>query len=215
MIGKRDRAIHALQPLTASPAGDDARKTAPVQQQHGLLAVVQTFTHRVQQRARKRGLFAGFQKLAPHVDDGDGRHGPLLDAPRQLQTRVLPALGVVAAFQTGRGRPQNDHGALVARPHHRYVAAVIARGVLLLIALVVFFVYDDQPQVLNGREHAGPGGDYHGGLTGANPPPLLGAFGVLKGGMQDGNPFAETVVELSGDGRGQRDLGYQQERAAA
>src|SRR6185295_5525439 len=96
-----------------------------------------------------------------------------------------------------------------------YVAAVIARRLLLLVTLVVFFVYDNQPQILDGRENAGPGRYDHGCLARATASPLLSALGVLKSRVQDGDLFAESMVELTGDGRRQRDLGYQQQRTAA
>ena len=92
---------------------------------------------------------------------------------------------------------------------------MIARRLLLLVALVVFLVDDDQPQVLHRREHAGSRGHHDGSLPGANAPPFLGAFGILKRGVQNGHALAETMVKLTGDGGRQRDLGNQQKRAAA
>ncbi len=62
----------------------------------------------VHQRARKGGLLARFEKLLAHVDQLDLGHGPPLDALRQFEQRVLAALGVVAGFETGRGRAQHD-----------------------------------------------------------------------------------------------------------
>ncbi len=61
--------------------------------------------------------------------------------------RVLAALGVVAAFETGRGRAEDHHRAGIARANQGHIAALIARRLLLFIALIVLFVDDNQAQV--------------------------------------------------------------------
>ena len=71
VIGQRDGAVDALHALAAGAARDETRKAAPVEQQHGLLAVLQTLCHGVDQRARKGRLLAGFQELLAHVDYGN------------------------------------------------------------------------------------------------------------------------------------------------
>src|SRR5258707_12103033 len=58
MVGQRDRAVHATDALSASPASDRARKSAPVKQQHGLLAVLQPERNSLKQPPRKGGLFS-------------------------------------------------------------------------------------------------------------------------------------------------------------
>ena len=63
VIGQRDRAVDALHALAAGAAGDEAGKSAPVEQQHGLLAVFQALPSPLHQRARKGGLLARLQKL--------------------------------------------------------------------------------------------------------------------------------------------------------
>ena len=106
------------------------------------------------QAPRERGLLAGFEKLLAHVDDFDIRHGPLLDALGQLDQRVLAALGVVAAFETGRGRAEHHHRSGCLGAHDGHVAAVVARRFLLLVALVVLLVDDDQAEILDRSENA-------------------------------------------------------------
>ncbi len=135
VIGQRDRAIHAFQPLAAGAARDEARKPAPVEQQHGLLAALQALVDGLHQAPRKRRQFARLQELLPHVDHFDVRHGPLLDALGQFDQRVFAAFGVVAAFQAGRGRPEHHHGAGLPRAHDGDVPAVVARRLLLFVAV--------------------------------------------------------------------------------
>ncbi len=108
VIGERDRAIDAFQSLATRAARDEARKSAAVEQQHGLLAMLQAFGDGLHQPARKRRQLARLQELLPHVDHFDVRHGPLLDALRKFDQRVLAALGVVAALQTGRRRAKHQ-----------------------------------------------------------------------------------------------------------
>lgn len=73
----------------------------------------------------------------------------------------------------------------------------------------MFLVDQEQAEVLHRGEDAGSGGDDDGGLALANAPPLLGAFGVREGGMEDGDAIAEAGEELAGDGRSQGDFGDQ------
>ncbi len=215
VIGQRDGAIDALQPLAAGAARNEARKSAAVEQQHGLLAALQTLGDGLHQPPRKCRLLARLQKLLPHVDHFDVRHGPLLDAFRQLDQGVLAALGVVAALETRRGRTQHHHRAGFARAHDGDIAAVIARRFLLLVARVVLFVDHHQPQVLHRREHARARAHHHRRKACANSPPLLGALGVMEGGVQNGHAIAKALEELAGHRGRQRDLRHQQQRAAA
>ncbi len=215
VIGEGDGAVGALDALAAGAAGDEAREAAAVEQQHGLFAVGEARGHGVDQRAREGGVFAGFEELLAHVDQFDLRHGAALDALRQFEQRVLSGLGVVAGFQTGRGGAQHYYGARMVRAHDRHVAAVIARRFLLLIALVVLFVDDDQSEIADRREDAGAGRDDHCGFAGADAAPFLGAFGVVERGVQNRDAFAEALIELACYGGGEADFGDQHQRAAA
>ena len=106
------------------------------------------------------------------------RHGPLLDAARQFQQRVLAALGVVAAFEAGRGRTQHHARAGRLRAHDGHIAPVVARRLFLLVAAVVLLIHHDQAQVAHRREHPGPRAHHHRRRAGADAPPLLGALDV-------------------------------------
>ena len=213
--GQGDGAVDALDALAAGAAGDEARKAAPVQQQHGLLAALEARADGLQEPAREGGLLARFQELGPHVQDLDLGHGAPLDALGQLQQRVLAALGVVAALQAGRGRAQHHAGAGRLRAHDGHVAAVVARRFLLLVALVVLLVDDDQAQVPRPARTR----------PSACPPPrrprprgcaatARRARTSAKARVQDGHAVAEAVEELAGHGGGERDLGDQHQRAA-
>ena len=166
-------------------------------------------------RAREGGLLARFQKLLAHVDQLHLRHAAALDALGQFEQRVLAALGVVAAFEAGRGRAQHHAGAGRLRAHDGDVAAVVARRFLLLVALVVLLVHHDQPEIAHRREDAGARAHHHARRAGADAAPLLGALGVAEGAVQNGHAVAEAREKLAGHGGRERDLGHQQQRAAA
>src|SRR5258708_1006686 len=115
MKGQGDGAIHALQALPTGAAGDEARKPAAIEQEHGLLAIFEALGYRGGERARKRRLLARLEKFLTHVDDLDHRHGPPLDSLGKFEARILSGRRVVTAFETRRRRSEYHYRARVAR----------------------------------------------------------------------------------------------------
>ena len=116
-------------------------KPAPVQEQNDLPSVVQCVGHRLAERLAQPahdGLFV------PHVDDLDGRHGPVADPARHRQPGVPAALGVAPAFERWRGRAQNHRDPFHLRSLDGHVARVVPRRRLLFEAALVLFVDDQQ-----------------------------------------------------------------------
>src|SRR5579872_3415541 len=103
MIGEGNRAVSALYALAAGAAGYKARKTAAVEQQHGLLAVFDALADGFHQTPRKGGLLSRFEEFLAHIDQVDARQRPFLDTLRQFEQRILFALDVVTAFEAGSG----------------------------------------------------------------------------------------------------------------
>src|SRR5262249_24778628 len=122
--------------------------------------------------------------------------------------------GVVPGFETGGRRSEHDHRTCVPSADDGDVATMVARCVLLLVALIVLFIDYDQPEITHGREDAGAGRYHDASFARAYPAPLLGALGIVKCRVQNRNPAAEAVMELTGDGRGERDLRNQQQCTA-
>src|SRR5205807_7887676 len=85
MVGQRDGTVDAFETIATASAGDEARKAAPVEEQHGLLAFFESCGDGFEKTPRKDGLFAGLQKLVSHVDQLDLSHRALLDAVGKLQ----------------------------------------------------------------------------------------------------------------------------------
>ena len=54
-----------------------------------------------------------------------------------------------------------------------------------------------RPRLRHGREDPGARGDHDAGFAGADAPPLLGAFGVVKRRVQNRDSLAEALMELA------------------
>jgi len=80
-------------------------------------------------------------------------------------------------------------------PHDGDITAVIARIFFLLVAGVVFFVDHDQAEITHRREHSGAGPYHHAGAARADPPPLIGAFGIAESTVENGYAIAKARIE--------------------
>ena len=145
-------------------------------------------------------MLARFEKLLAHVDEIDARHRAVTNAGKQFEKLVFPQLRVVAAFKTGRCGTEHHASTGVLRAHHGDIAAVIARILFLLVALIVLFIDNDEAQIANGREHAGARPHDYAGRAGTNFSPLAGAFGVAESAVQNCDAVAKPGEELSGHG---------------
>ena len=92
---------------------------------------------------------------------------------------------------------------------------MIARGFLLLVAAIVLFVDNDEAQILHRGEDTGAGANNNARLAALDATPLIGPFGIAKGGMQNGHLLAESLEKLAGDSGRQGDLGNQQQGVLA
>ena len=169
------------------------------------------------QLAREGGLLARLQELLPHVDQLDlAAWAARSMRSGQFEQRVLAALGVVAALQAGRGRAQHHAGPRGLRPHDGHVAAVVARGLLLLVAPSCSSSTTIRPRLRTGAK------------TPERVPTTTPARArtrmrrhcsvrsvSVKRRVQDGHAVAEAREELAGHGGGEGDLRHQQQRAAA
>ncbi len=79
----------------------------------------------------------------------------------------------------------------------------------------MLFVDDDETQVLDRREDGRAGADHDARFSTPDAVPLLGALVGRERGVQQGHAGAEGRVQLSRHGRGEADLGHQQNGRAA
>jgi hypothetical protein len=76
----------------------------------------------------------------------------------------------------GCGGAEDNGDAEEFGAHHGDVAGVIARGLFLLVARVVFFVDEDEAEVGHGREDGAACADDNAGFAATDAVPLLGAL---------------------------------------
>ena len=206
VMSEGNGAVLALQSLAAGAAQHHGRISAAIEQDHDLLFAVEALFDLRGEFARDDLLVAGFLEFLAHVDDFDFRQRTLLDAVGQLDQRVFIFLRVEIRFQRRRRRTQNHDGIRHLGAHHRDVASVVARRLLLLVGRIVFFVDDNQREIGNRREDCGARADDHARVSALDAVPLLGALFVGKRGMQDGDFVAEDLVQIGGYRRREADF---------
>src|SRR5947209_15955433 len=95
MKGHGNRAVLALQRLTAGTAEHDGRIPAAIQQDHCLLAALKALSDFLNELAREYLVSAGLLEFKAHVHQLDFRKRPALHALRELDQPVLPFFGIV------------------------------------------------------------------------------------------------------------------------
>src|ERR1700679_2709957 len=117
-------------------------------------------------------FLAGLLELGAHVDELYGGHGALVDAVGHGDALVLAGFTVLPAFEGWRGRAKDHWCSCELGAHNCYIAGVIAWGFFLLVALVVFFVDEDQAEIGDWGEDRGTGADNDGGFSATDAMPL-------------------------------------------
>ena len=176
VVRERDGAILALQLFSAGPADYRKRVAAAVEQNQRLLAAIQRLARLLHQRARKKLLLPRLLKLAPHVDQLDGGQRAIHHAVAHFDQLVPAQHRVLPALQRRRGRAHHHLGALDFGPHHGHIARVVARRLLLLVALVVLLVHQNQAEIRHGREDGRPRANHNRRFAPPYAPPLVAAL---------------------------------------
>ena len=128
---------------------------------------------------------------------------------------VAALLGVDQALDRGRGRAQH-HGRLPEMAaHHRHVARLIGDALLLLVALVVLLIDDDQAEIGEGQEQSRAGADHELRLVLGHGAPDAAALRCRNAGMPLGRAGAETLLAAGNELIGERDLGHQHQHLLA
>ena len=119
------------------------------------------------------------------------------------------------ALRPRRGAADHQQRALVGRPALRDRAGVVAGIALLLVRAVVLLVDDDQPEVVERREHRRARAHAHARLAAPHPPPLVVALALREPRVHHRHPLAEALDEAPRRLRRERDLRHQHDRRAA
>src|ERR1700751_4719177 len=99
MVGQRDRAVRALQFLSARPAHDDKRVAAAVEQDDVLLAPFKCFLRFFHQGAGKKMFLTCLLKLTSHVDEFHTRERALVKPLMPLDARLFALMCVMPRFE--------------------------------------------------------------------------------------------------------------------
>src|SRR6202030_3265941 len=93
-MGKSDGAILALQFFAAGAAEYSKRISAPVEQDDGLLATIDSGLCPLQQNTGKDALLPGLLELEAHINQVHHRQWPLVDPLRHLNQRIFSRLRI-------------------------------------------------------------------------------------------------------------------------
>ncbi len=203
-------AIRALQAEAAGAAERERRIAAAVEEQQRLLFALERGLHRLRQPRRDEA--AARRALAPHVDRLDHRQMRAAEPLRQMKALVAAAPRVDFRFDRRRCRSQHHRDFRHAAAHHRHVAGVIMRAVLLLVGGVVLFIHDDQAEIGVRQKQRRARADHHRHFVGGDRGPGARARAGGKLRMPFRGPGAEALGEAVERLRGERDLRHQDQR---
>ena len=173
------------------------RVAAAVEEQQRLLALLDRELNLFGQRRRDEA--AARRRRAAQVDRLDMRHVLAAEARRQRDALIAALARVDLGFDRRRRGRQHDRDFGDMRAHHRHVAGVIMRAVILLVGLVVLFIDDDQAEIRIGQKQRRARADHDRRFAGRDRGPI-----ALPGARrQFGMPFQRTHAEaLRQNGRG-------------
>ena len=99
-------------------------------------------------------------------------------------------------FEEGAQRLTDAQAALHASPHDRHIPAVVPGRLVLLVRPVLLLVDDDEPELLERREHGGARADDDVHVTAADEMPLIVPFAFGEATVLNRDAIAEAVAEL-------------------
>ena len=213
VLDQPGRAVRAFELEAAFPAERHRRIAATVQEQQRLLAAPERLGDRIDENRREPAPALG--RICAHVDRGDGGKTGGLVADAKPDMAIAALLGVDQALDRGRGRAQHDGATAERAPHHSHVARLIGDALLLLVALVVLLIDNDEAEIGEGQEQGRARADHELRLVLGNRPPDAAAKRRRHAGMPFGWTRAEPLLATGDELTGQRDLGHQHKHLLA
>lgn len=113
----------------------------------------------------------------------------------QVQAGIAARGDIGHGLHGRRGRGQHHRTTAQLPTHHRHVAGMIGDAVILFEAGIVFFIDDQQSQLLIRKEQGRAGADHHLGRACRHRPPGIAALGIGQFGMPLRRLDAETAAE--------------------
>ena len=141
-------AIGTLETVAAMAAQRERGKTAPIEEEQALFALLKRFPHRRNECRREPP--PAFGRILRQVERDNLGHFGHAVTPRQLEFAVTAKRHLLARFNRGCCCRKHNRHAFKARAHYRDIARVIANAVFLLEARFVRLINDDQPQIAVG-----------------------------------------------------------------
>ena len=203
-------AVRALQAEAAGAAQRQRRIAAAVEEQQRLLLALERDLHRLGQPRRDEA--PARRAFAAHVDRLDHRHVLAAEALGQLDALVAAAPRVDLRFDRRRRRGEHHRNLRDAPAHHRHVAGVIVRAVLLLVGRVVLLIDDDEAEIGIGQKQRRARADHDRDFVRRHRRPGALARARRKLRMPFRRPHAEALGEAVERLRGERDLRHQDQR---
>ena len=170
---------------------------------------------RLRQGGAQHDIGPGRRILLAHVDNADVSERTVEHAAIQRNQGIAPLLGVLVTLHRRRRRAQDRERPCLTRAHDGDVAAVVTRRLFLLVRAVVLLVDDDQTDCAQRREDSRSRADDDVDVAAPDAVPLIVTLAVGEAAVLDGDALAERLPERHRDRRRQRDLGHEQEDAAA
>src|SRR5207249_3597347 len=140
VIGERDGTVHASDRLATAPAEQVPGVAAPVEQDHGLRPGAHLGFDLLLEPPRDRHHRVGLAEFLAHVHNLDAGQRASGDSLFQHGELVFALAGIPAGLERRSRRTQEGQRLRQSRPHYGYVPAVVARGLLLLVAGLVLLV---------------------------------------------------------------------------
>ena len=165
----------------------------------------------------RMAAFFSFASFLTQIDNAHERHLLLVHALRERNEPVLSDRRVVITLQRRRGAAENDNALLDLCAHDCDVACVIPRRFLLFVGRLVFFIDNDQPEILQRREHCAARADHDPGAAGMNLVPFIVALALGQMTVQNRDVvlrFSEPAFEAFHRLRRERDFGNENDGRA-
>ena len=125
------------------------------------------------------------------VDNSHQRHALIVDALGQIEQLVLAGNGVVITLERWSGAAEHHRTFLDFRAHDRYVARVIARRFFLLVSRLVFFIDNDESELLQWGKDRAARTDHDPRASGMDLVPFIVALAFGQMTVQNGNDFVQ------------------------
>ena len=213
MIDQPGIADGAGEAMTAGTAQGQRRIAAAIEEQQRLLAPFDGVTDMLGENGRNEA--AARRRLAAQIDRLDLRHVLAAEARRQHDALIAALARIDLGLDRRRRGGQHDRNFGDMRAHHRHVAGVIMRAVILLVGLVVLLIDDNETEIGVRQKQRRARADHDRRFARRNRRPVARAGARRQLRMPFQRPHAEARREAIEELAGQRDLRHQDQRLLA